>query len=285
MILILLLLSVVLLLYFVRPHNNESYRIAVMAIVGFAYFIAWRFVQYLSEIYFWEESSRFLIYGLIGLIAILICITSLIRNIRNSHAIGLAVIFGVSVLFMLGLENTIKNQLSYYSGYYDDPKPQFAIYIKNKSVREFKHEYAGYGFNIPNDWLLKLEKGEQFPYFLHKENEFILTEFRPKCNFGNNIPLAEVVSRVITSESQKQCFKWQENRNACLIKIQDQNTKNSRWRLFVESLGDMQGAELDFIFYDNVDDEIKTAESIMHSLQFNKNYSVNFSCLGVADWL
>jgi len=285
MILILLLISVVILLYFVKPKNSENFRVAAMAIIGFAYFIVWRFSQYLSDIYFWEENTRFIVYTLIGLTATLICVLPGIRNIQRSSAIGLAVLFGVSVFAMFISENYLKNQLAIYTGYYDNPKPEFSVFQKNKQIREFKHEHAGYEFLIPSDWSLLSDKGKQFPYFMRKEHEKKQIEFRPKCNFDNDMPIPQAIHEIISSENQKQCFKWDEKRNACLVKTKEENSENYRWRLFISSSAITQGAELDFIFYEKEKNGIEIVESIMSSLKFSKGYKSAFSCLGIADWL
>ena len=65
-----LLLITIILLFRVKPKDSESYRKASMAIIGFAYFIVWRFVQYLAEIQYWEESTRFQVYLFLGVVAI-----------------------------------------------------------------------------------------------------------------------------------------------------------------------------------------------------------------------
>ncbi len=55
---VLLIASGMALAYFSRAKDKESYRIAILAIIGFAYFCIWRFTDFYTDIFFTDSNIK-----------------------------------------------------------------------------------------------------------------------------------------------------------------------------------------------------------------------------------
>ena len=95
---ILLLISVMALAYFSRPADKQSYQIAILAIIGFAYLFIWRFVDFYMTVFMFDDDIKDASFFVVMFITVAIGLLPVVRKITRTVSMVLAAIFVMSML-------------------------------------------------------------------------------------------------------------------------------------------------------------------------------------------
>lgn len=269
-----------------KAKSPENYRIAAMAVIGFAYFVVWRFVQYLVEIHGWGEITRSVLYIGVGVVAFGVCLTPIVLNVGKLSARVSAGIFLLTIVVMLVFESPIKNKLALATGFYAKPFVTSGLPVAKESKNRFYQHYAGYSLKVPDQWILKEDKGKEFPYFVLGSNARRLIEFRPRCHYGTGVVMPELIAQLNKEDlTTSECFMWSEKQaKICVVKTKKPKEMKTRWRYFIEPLNLSQGGLLDF-YFDSMPIELQQGiVSAVESIEFDPVFSPKHACISRSDW-
>jgi hypothetical protein len=288
------LLLIILIFYvFAKPKNPKYFRIAVGSIFGIAYFSVWRFIQYYAQIFEWSDTTVGISFAVLGIISALICCLPFILRINSIGAPILLATFLLTVLLSYSFEREIKFYIAERAGYFDDQNPVPLQNLGNDNSRRFVFKQGGYSINIPNTWSKHQYKTPDFPYFLLKNNKAKVAEFRPRCMHRSKLALPEMVFNLMTqsgTESQaiynKQCFRWQDNYSACLVRSKhvEETQTTTRWRWMAVNSEIQHGIELDFVIYNDTNSVRKQIEKMIGSVRVTTLPEPRPQCLTPAEW-
>lgn len=179
------------------------------------------------------------------------------------------------------------------AGYFDGKNP-IVKRINSYQSQRFEFKQGGYAVEIPQEWSQNQLKTSKTPYFSLRRNEKTLAEFRPKCLHQIKLALPEVILN-LTKEAgtedqikhEKQCFHWEENYAACLIKSNGAGDSQftSRWRWFAVNAKLQHGIELDFVVYGVSLAIFKDIENIINSVETIKLPEPRPVCFTPAEWM
>ena len=288
---VLLIAAGMALAYFSRPKDKESYRIAILAIIGFAYFCIWRFTDFYTDIFFTDSNIKNISFFILMLSAVIIGLLPWVRVISRNHAIVLAGIFIISVVLTFTFEKNIKNAVVTWGGYFDDPASELAHSVNQINTQLYYHESGGFTINIPDNWHKKTHESG-LDYFEMQAEGKAYAELRPRCFHNTDISIPEIIKTIINWDEQqvlkaeKNCFLSNSKLFTCFIRSHGNGANNTqeKWRWLVMDEIQRQNIELDFIFYSNYTQGRRDAEAIINSLVFKPLSSPLPVCASSIDW-
>lgn len=288
---VLLLVAGVALAYFSKPKDRESYQIALLAILGVAYFTVWRFVDYYMDIMSMNSTARHSAFLLIMLVALALAALPQCRNISRRPAIIFAVIFAVVLTLTFAFEVLIKNTVADIGGYFDKAPIKQKALPEGSLSQPYYFDAGGVGFDIPVRWSKEVHSSGHV-YFDLKTSGKLVAEMRPRCFHGSNISLPEIIQNISNEDRSKNlvvdssCYMSSDDMYTCSIRsYKSENASSlSIWRWLVTDKYQHQSIEIDFIFYvKNIDAE-RDAEAVMSTLRVKRLASPLPLCASPAEW-
>lgn len=277
--------------YFSRPKDKQSYQIAVLAIIGFAYFCIWRFTDFYTNIFFIDSNIKNISFFILMFSAVLIALLPWVRAISRNYAMMLAGIFAICVVLVFSFEKNIKNAVATWGGYFDNPASELEQLVNQASTQLYHHESGGFTVNIPENWQKKTHNSG-LNYFEMKAENKAHAELRPRCFHNTDISIPEIINNMINWDQsqglkvEKNCFLSNNNLFTCFIRSNSNAESNTqeKWRWLVTDKLQRQNIELDFIFYSNNAQSRRDAEVIINSLVFKPLTSPLPLCISTVDW-
>jgi hypothetical protein len=288
---VLLIAAGLALAYFARPKDKQSYQMAILAIIGIAYFCIWRFADFYTDIFLVDNNIKNISFFLLMFSAVVIGLFPWVRAISRNHAYVLTGIFAICAVLTFSLEKNIKNTVAGWGGYFDDPASELRHSVNQTSTQIYHHESGGFTINIPDNWQKKKHDSGLDYFELQIENK-AHAELRPRCFHNTELSIPEIISNIInwdqsqTLEAKKQCFLSSSNFFTCFITSHGNrlNSIQERWRWLLMDKSQSQNIELDFIFYSNNEQGRRDAEAIINSLVFKPLTSPLPLCISPVDW-
>jgi len=288
---VLLIAAGMALAYFSRPKDKKSYQIAILAIIGFAFFCIWRLTDYYIDIFYTDSNIKNISFFVLMLSVLLIGLLPSVRRISRNRAILLACIFVISVVLTFIFEKNIKNSVAVWGGYFDNPASQLTHSFKKESTQLYNHVTGGFTINIPESWQKKTHDSG-LDYFELQGTSKTHAELRPRCFHNTDISIPEIVNNIFYWDQthefivKKNCFISSGNINNCFIRSHGngKNNKQEKWRWLVMDEFQRQNIELDFIFYSDNAQSRRDAEAIINSLVFKPLISPLPFCTSTVDW-
>ncbi len=286
----LLLIVALILVYFSRPKDKESYHKTILAIFGIAYFCIWRFLDFYLVSFYPEESFQNIAFLSLMAVAFISGLLPWVIKITQIKAYAFVALFAISVLITFVFEKEIKNVIAEWGGYYDDAAPTLVLPSKENKTTLYQHEAGGYSINVPISWQKKTNESG-LDYFV-KQTKNKHTELRPTCFHNTEITLAEIISNIIKTsrnqglDTEKHCYKMDNTLLTCFVRNSgmDKSNKNERWRWITTDKNQKQNMQLDFVFSDVQLKDKQEASAIIKSFK-----SVPLSeplpyCTSSAEW-
>ena len=286
---VLLITSALIVGYFARPRDKQSYQMAILAIFGIAYFCIWHFTDfYFKEISLKTVDKNVVFLVLVGT-TIILSLLPWVRNTKRPFAIVLVALFGLCVLVTFSLETTIKNLVSGWGGYFGDHLMTAPDSKPSSTSRPYEDEAGGFIVHIPESWQIKKNK-LGMTYFQLQKQGIDIAEFRPGCFHDTELSVAEITNNLVQLDTsrgmhaEKSCEEGK--RYICLVRSSGSGSlrKKEKWRWLVMDKQQHQNIELDFIFYDETDDSRKDAKEIIHSLKLQTIPDPSPQCISSIDW-
>jgi hypothetical protein len=252
------------------------------------YFGVWPFVTYLFYIFNWSEQGKLTCLAALSILSVGLAVlfVRLQKNIAIPAALFscFACLTGSAFLF----EHPIKNRLASSFGFYSQEKPSRSSDTTwQKTAKTFTPVSGGYSVMIPSRWKRGIIEGTNLIYFQISNKEQVTAEFRPKCIAQSNVALPEIAVGLVMNNanghSDKSCYTWDDNTNACLIKIRQ--TEFDRWRWFSVTTNNQLNIELDFIFHSSDASLRDEADQIISSLQISNIPTPHQDCPSIEEWL
>lgn len=282
---------VVVLGFYSKPGNKQSYHIAIMAIFGLAYFCLWRFFSFYLDVAGVDASdknSAFILFVLaIGIIAVL----PWIKNIQHNVAVLLGVLFFVCVVPAFLFEKQIKDIVAIWAGYFDGQRAEFTQRKEMKSSHDFNFSDGGIVIRIPSSWQQKTHNSGM-SYFVRAEDDKTIAELRPSCFHNTDLSIPEIVNNIIDwdksqdMEVKKQCFLAGDGKFNCFVKSEGERTNKikEKWRWLIMDRYQRQNVELDVIFFSDVPQARQEAQAIINSVKWVPLDGDLPLCIGTTDW-
>lgn len=287
---VLLLTSTLLLAYYAKPGDNRSYRIALLAVFGIAYFCIWRFVRFYLDIFHGDMLVNRITFTSLMLSVVVLMLLPWFRNISRNLAWALTVLFVFCVILSFALDKPIKNRLAGWGGYYDDLLVNFPHTVKPLNGLRFDYQAGGISIDLPHHWQQKTHASGQ-SYFEWQQGSVIVAEVRPSCFHNTDLAVAEIVSNIVNwDESQslvsKKLCRVNNDRYECFIHVTANKAVSSaeKWRWLVMDKDQRQNIELNFIFYTDAPQSREEAQSIIQSLRIRGLSDPLPLCVSTIDW-
>lgn len=195
--------------YFSRPKDKQSYQIAILAIIGFAYFCIWRFTDFYTDIFFDDSDIKNISFFILMLSAVLIGLSPSVRAISRVPAIVLAGIFVICVVLTFTFEKNIKNSVASWGGYFDAPAREMMHLVNKANTQLYHHESGGFTINIPENWQKKIHNSG-LDYFELQYESKALAELRPRCFHNTDLSIAEITNNA---------FNWDKNQGFIVERV------------------------------------------------------------------
>jgi len=291
MYIVLLLIVALILVYFSRPKDKESYHKTILAIFGIAYFCIWRFLDFYIESFYPNESFKNIAFLSLMAIAFISGLLPWVIKITQTKAYAFVAIFAVSVLITFGFEKEIKNLIAEWGGYYDDAVPTLALPSKENKTTLYQYEAGGYSINVPGSWQKKTNESG-LDYFIKQTKKNKSAELRPTCFHNTKITLPKIISNIIKSsrnqglKTEKYCYKTNNALITCFVRISgmDELNKNERWRWIATDKNQKQNMQLDFVFNGGVLKDKEEANAIIKSFKHIPLSEPLPFCTSSAEW-
>jgi len=269
----LLIAAALVLAFYARPRDKQSYHIAIMAIFGIAYFCIWRFARFYLDVFGYDTTAKNTAFGILMLATVVIALLPWIRHTSRKPAIALAVLFGLCVVPTFALEKNIKNVLAQWGGYFDNAVVVFQPDEDIADGKSFHSEAGGFDMRIPGNWRAQTHpSGMQ--YFQWVLDGKTLAELRPRCFHNTELSIPEIVINILNWDrsqewqAKKQCFHGTNNGVTCFIRSNSRGNKQEKekWRWLVMDKYQRQNIELDAVFYTDRAQARRDAEAMINSL-------------------
>lgn len=274
-----------------KPEDKESYHKAIFSIFGIAVFFVWHFLNYFAAIDGWSELSTYIALAAIMIISALICVTPWLNRITLFPALGLVVLFIITMGLRFGMEIKLKNTIAEANGYFNKQSPFSRKETKIESS-PYASELWRYTVDLPASWQ-KQKHESGLTYFVKFVAGKKLAELRPRCYSVSNVPVASAdFSRSDRAEQtgvewNKYCF-IAEGQYQCLLKgkpVKADKDFVSRWLWSKTGKWDGYNLSLEFVFYQDDPSTMLEAEYISQSLAALPGSQPLESCITIMEWL
>lgn len=277
--------------YYARPKDKQSYHMAIMAILGIAYFCIWRFAEYYIQLFYPNTGLKNIVFASLMLVAVIIGLLPWVTAIRRPYAVVLAGLFGVCVIPTFALEKGIKNTLATWGGYFDNPAVVFKDTSSTQNTQHYHHEAGGFSISIPEKWQKNVHESG-LDYFQLSQNGSVLAELRPRCFHNVDISITDIMRNILQWDEaqgfsvENRCFISTDNWHTCFVQSQSSSKAgiNEKWRWLVLDEYQKQNIELDVIFYTSNAETQRDARKIIASLKVEPLKASLPYCASPTEW-
>ncbi len=278
--------------YFARPREKQSYHMAILAILGIAYFCIWRFTDYYLELFHSDTGLKNTVFTSLMLTALIIGLLPWVMAIRRTYAILLAGLFGLCAVLTFSLENGIKNTVAKWGGYFDHPAAVFEKASESANTRRYRHEAGGFSIDVPEHWRKKIHESG-LDYFQWEKDGTVQAELRPKCFHNTDISVADIMRNVFQwerdqgFEAEGRCFISEGDGYTCFVQSRSDKKNNvrERWNWKVMDASQRRNIEMDFVFYNDNAETRREAGAMIDSLSVEPWTGPLPSCISLLEWM
>lgn len=286
-----LLILALILVYFIKPKDKQSYHKTILAIFGIAYFCIWRFLDFYFDIFTPVEIDKNTAFVSLMVITLIIGFLPWITRTTEIQSYAFVALFVLSIFLTFMFENNIKNVIAERGGYYNDSEYAFTDNTEKKKLNKFYYEAGGFSVEIPDSW--EKQKNELgMIYFTKQKNNTKMAEFRPSCFHNSEFTMPEIINNIIETsllqgfKTEKHCSIKNNSLLTCFIRNSDNKESESheRWRLLTMNIEQGQNMELDFVFEKNSVINKQVASSIISSFKSTALTEPLPFCARSANW-
>ena len=287
---VLLLIMVFLIAAFIGKKESPYGRIVVGSVFGVFVFSFWRFFLYYADLLHWSELNKQIAFLATGVAAVILSIFL----VKIKHELSVAIIcfasFVIVMVISYSAEAPIKNAIAFQTNYFKDKTSETIGFKPGENTSTFKHPAGSYQVSVPQNWVLRTDKGPMFQYFQLMDGNAVAVEFRPTCFKKETAVITDIVSSIrdrqqnSSKQPEVQCYHHGDAFYSCRI-VQysvDQKINRINWVGIRDDIA--KGVDLDFVFFQNRPDALRDIDDIINSLAPVREKSGDSPCLGLAEW-
>jgi hypothetical protein len=278
--------------YFASPREKHNYRMALLAILGIAYFSIWRFAEYYMDLFHPHSGLKNIVFASLILGAVILGLLPWITAIKRTPALLLVALFGVCAVLTFSLEKNIKNNLAEWGGYFDHATVSFKKVIDEAHTRRYHNEAGAYSIRIPLHWR-KIMHSSGLYYLQWQQDESLQAELRPRCFHKAELSVSEIMDNIFQWDRgqgyqvEGRCFIPSDGGYVCFIQSKKNGEINprERWRWMVMDDHQHRNIELDILFYNDKVKARHEAGAIINSLTLMPTTGPLHPCISPMDWM